>query len=240
MNPLAGRRVVITRAADQAGSTADLVSSFDALPVVVPLIEVVDEPDGMARLAALDLVDLDWVVATSPNGAQRVSPLLVPSVGTPRVAAVGAATAAALPRCDLVASIQSAAGLLEVFPAGSGTVAVIQAVDAAATLVEGLIDKGWDVVAISPYRTVAALPTPDQRRAALAADALLLASGSAARAWVEVIRYRDPTGGGRHRRTDSGGRRERRTQDQCYICRSFCVRDVGLAGKLLVQLSLGC
>ena len=44
MNPLAGRRVVITRAADQAGSTADLVSSFDALPVVVPLIEVVDEP----------------------------------------------------------------------------------------------------------------------------------------------------------------------------------------------------
>ena len=105
----------------------------------------------------------------------------------PRVAAVGATTAAALPRCDLVASIQSAVGLLEVFPAGPGPVAVIQAVDAASTLVDGLIEKGWDVVAISPYRTVAAMPSPDQRLAALAADALLLASGSAARAWVEVF-----------------------------------------------------
>ena len=186
MNPLAGRRVVITRAADQAGVTADLVASFEATPVLVPLIEVVDEPDGMAQLKALDLAEIDWVVVSSPNGALRASPFLRAAAAT-QVAAVGATTAAALPHCELVASTQSALGLLGVFPRGPGRVAVIQAVDAAATMVDGLIDKGWDVVAISPYRTVVAIPSADQRQAALGADALLLASGSAARAWVRVF-----------------------------------------------------
>ncbi len=158
----------------------------------MPLIEVVDEPDGMVQLRALDLADLDWVVVTSPNGAQRVSPLLHPSAATPLVAAVGATTAAALSRCDLIASTQSAVGLLEVFPAGPGNVAVIQAVDAASTLVHGLIGNGWDVVAISPYRTVATMPSAEQRLAALEADALLLASGSAARAWVEIFGTETP------------------------------------------------
>jgi uroporphyrinogen-III synthase len=192
MKPLAGRRVVITRAADQAGPTADLVMSFGAVPVVVPLIEVVDEPRGMSELASLDLADLDWIVVTSPNGAQRASALLdAPAIGL-RVAAVGSATAAALPRCDLTASSQSAAGLLAVFPSGPGRVAVIQAVDATATLVDGLRGRGWDVSAISPYRTVAIMPTKDDQHEALQADALLLASGSAARAWVAVFGHHAP------------------------------------------------
>ncbi len=192
MKPLEGRRVVVTRAADQAGATAELVASFGATPIVVPLIEVVDEPGGLTELNELDLVDLDWIVVTSPNGAQRLSPLLAPSAATPRVAAVGSTTAAALPRCDLVATTQSAGGLLEIFPPGPGRVAVVQAADAAATLVAGLIDKGWHVVAISPYRTVSTVPTADQRLAALGADALLLASGSAARAWAEAFGGQTP------------------------------------------------
>ena len=192
MNSLTGRTVVITRAADQAETTAELIASFAAVPVVVPLIEVVDEPSGMAQLAALDLDDVDWIVATSPNGARRVAPLLIPEAITPRLAAVGSATAAALPRCDLVADPQSALGLLDVFPSGPGRVAVVQAVDAATTLVDGLLDDAWKVVVINPYRTVTAAPSDDQRRAALAADAVLFASGSAARAWVEIFGRRTP------------------------------------------------
>lgn len=187
MNSLAGRTVVITRAADQAGTTAALVASFEAIPVLVPLIEVVDEPTGIARLASLDLGDLDWIVVTSPNGAQRVAPLLIPGTSTPRLAAVGSATAALLPRCDLVADAQSARGLLHLFPPGPGHVAVVQAVDAAPTLVDGLLERAWDVVVINAYRTIPIVPTPDQRLAALAADAVLFASGSAARAWAEVF-----------------------------------------------------
>ena len=192
MNSLAGRSVVITRSGDQADATVELVRSFDAIPILVPLIEIVDEPIGMAELASLDLAQIDWIVVTSPNGAQRVAPLLPDSSSSPKVAAVGAATSAALPRCDLVADTQSALGLLQVFPKGPGRVVVVQAFDAESTLVLGLIDSGWHAAAISPYRTVRVTPPTDQRDAALAADAVLFASGSAARAWAATFGQRTP------------------------------------------------
>ena len=192
MNSLAGRTVVITRAADQADATTKLVRSFGAIPIVVPLIEIVDEPAGSAELASLDLTDVDWIVVTSPNGARRVAPLLGSATSSPRLAAVGSATSTALPRCDLVADTQSALGLLQVFPTGHGRVVVVQAIDAEPTLVEGLVERGWSVLAINPYRTVQATPTTEQRDAALAADAVLFVSGSAARAWVAAFGQRRP------------------------------------------------
>ena len=192
MNSLAGRTVVITRAGDQADATAELVRSFDAIPILVPLIEIVDEPIGMAELASLEFDKIDWIVVTSPNGAQRVAPLLQASSSSPRVAAVGSATGAALPRCDLVADTQSALGLLQVFPEGPGKVVVVQAFDAESTLVLGLIENGWHAAAISPYRTVHVTPSTEQQQAALAADAVLLASGSAARAWAATFGQRTP------------------------------------------------
>ncbi len=192
VNSLAGRSVVITRAADQVTATIELVESFDATPVVVPLIEIVDEPTGIAELAVLDLAGVNWLVVTSPNGAQRVAQLVSRTSKSPLLAAVGATTAATLPRCDLVADTQSALGLLKVFPRGPGRVVVVQAVDAAPIMVAGLEEHGWDVVAIFPYRAVPATPSIEEQRAALAADAVLFASGSAARAWVEVFGPRSP------------------------------------------------
>ncbi|HEY4609405.1 MAG TPA: uroporphyrinogen-III synthase, partial [Ilumatobacteraceae bacterium] len=72
MKSLIGRRVVVTRAAEQADTSAELIASVGAIPIVVPLIEIVDELDGVARLEALDLDGIDWLVVTSPNGARRV------------------------------------------------------------------------------------------------------------------------------------------------------------------------
>jgi uroporphyrinogen III methyltransferase / synthase len=191
MKPLAGRTVVITRSADHAAAMSELVTSFGARPVVVPLIRIVDEPDGLAGLTSLDL-SVDWIVITSPNGAERLTRRIPPGDASPRLAAVGSTTAAALPRCDLVAETQGASGLLEMFPPGPGRVVVVQAVDAEPTMVHGLRDLGWIVTAISPYRTVAAAPTAEQQHAALAADAVLFASGSAARAWVGVFGMKAP------------------------------------------------
>jgi uroporphyrinogen-III synthase len=192
MKALAGRTVVITRAADQTAATTELVTSFEAVPLVIPMIEIVDEPRGMAALNALDLASIDWLVVTSPNGARRVAPMLSPDSPAPKLAAVGTATAAALPRCDLVANTQSARGLLDVFPRGPGRVAVVQAVDAASTLVDGLVEYRWDVVTVCPYRAVPTTPSTQDQLAALAADAVLFASGSAARAWVQVFGQRTP------------------------------------------------
>jgi uroporphyrinogen-III synthase len=192
VNALAGRTIVITRAIEDAAAMSEVVTSFDALAVIVPLIQAVDEPVGQAELAALDLGGVDWIVVTSRNGAQRLTSVISAEVTTPLLAAVGSSTAAALPRCDLVGETQSASGLLDVFPQGPGRAVVVQALDAEATMVHGLLERGWSVTAISPYRTVPSVPSAEQQRDALAADAVLFASGSAARAWADVFGQRSP------------------------------------------------
>ncbi|CAN0314672.1 unnamed protein product, partial [Phaeothamnion confervicola] len=191
--PLAGRRVVVTRPVEQAESLAELLREQGAEPVIVPLIEVIDVPAGMAQLAASDLRTFDWVVVTSPNVAERVERLHPAALGEipPRIAAVGTATAAALSRCDLVPETQRAVGLLAAMPPappdGSGSVLVVQSAEAAPTLVDGLAAAGWRVTACQPVRAVPAALSAGQQLAALAADAVLFASGSAARAWVSVL-----------------------------------------------------
>jgi uroporphyrinogen-III synthase len=70
---------------------------------------------------------------------------------------------------------------------GEGTVLVVQAGGATPELAEGLTTLGWTVTIVAPYLTVPARPTAQQQLAALAADALLFAAGSAAKAWVQVF-----------------------------------------------------
>ncbi|MEQ1702046.1 MAG: uroporphyrinogen-III synthase, partial [Ilumatobacteraceae bacterium] len=87
MGVLAGRKVVVTRAAEQADDLAELLRAAGAVPVVVPLIEIAAEPGAAAALAAEHPDRFEWLVVTSPNGARsyaRVHPS-APS----QVAAVG-------------------------------------------------------------------------------------------------------------------------------------------------------
>ena len=53
-HPLAGRRVVVTRPADQAAPLVELLERAGARPVVMPLTEVVDEPAALIELASCD------------------------------------------------------------------------------------------------------------------------------------------------------------------------------------------
>lgn len=190
MGALAGRRVVVTRAADRADELANLLAAAGAVPVVVPLVEVVTVPAQGALLAATSPAEFDWLVVTSPNGAQQYA-TAHGTAAPPAVAAVGTSTAAALAASGiaptLVPADQRAAGLLAEFPVGTGRVLVVQSFDAEPTLVTGLIEKGWQVTAIAPHRSVPAHPSAGQHLAALAADAVMFASGSAARAWVAVF-----------------------------------------------------
>jgi uroporphyrinogen-III synthase len=87
----------------------------------------------------------------------------------------------------LVPAVQRATGLLAELPAGTGRVLVVQAVAAEPTLADGLVTMGWQVTAICPYRSRPAHPDAGMQLAALSADAVLFASGSAARAWVDVF-----------------------------------------------------
>ncbi|MCU1396942.1 MAG: hemD [Acidimicrobiales bacterium] len=192
---LAGRRIVITRAADQAEPLAERMRALGAEPILVPLIEIVAPTDGGNALeAALDrLDDFDWLVITSPNGAAQVRGALGARRPGLRVAAVGGATADALaPRgADLVPVVQNARGLLAVFPPGSGRVLIAQAEEAESTLADGLRDRGWTVEVAAAYRTASITPSAAGKQRAIDADVVLLASGSAARAWVQSFGVTD-------------------------------------------------
>jgi uroporphyrinogen III methyltransferase / synthase len=162
-------RVLVTRRRAQAGL---LVARLEELGVEVcecPLIEiepVSDEP--------IDAAGYDWVIVTSPNGAEE---LVRRARNLPRVAAIGPATAAALRSHGIepafIPSEASQDGLLREFPRPAGRVLFAAAEAARPGPAEVL---GADFVPL--YRTRAAGVSPPP------ADVVLLASGSAARAYA--------------------------------------------------------
>ncbi len=175
----------MTRASDQAGRFAAMLREAGATVVEVPLITIVDAPDGGAELRqALTRLDAyDWLAVTSPNGATRVRTAVVDRpVGSPSIAAVGTATAAALaPRhADLVPPRQIAESLVDVFPAGAGRVLVVQGLQARGVLQDGLAAKGWQVDRVTAYATEPRPIEPSMAAALSRADAITFLSGSAA------------------------------------------------------------
>ena len=195
---LRGRRVVTTR--DEPGELDRLLAAAGAEVVHVPLIEIGEPLDGGAELqGVLDVLDdVEWVVVTSHHGAARVGAALArhPNV---RTAAVGTRTAAELKRLagrpvDVVPSRQTAAELLEAMPpGGSGQIVVVAHADRAdPALAVGLSGLGYRVRAVVAYRTLARRPSAEERVAAVSADAVAFASGSAAQAWHDAIGTETP------------------------------------------------
>ncbi|MEX0846755.1 MAG: uroporphyrinogen-III synthase [Ilumatobacteraceae bacterium] len=184
--PLAGLTVVITRPVDQAPALAVLLEAAGARPFVMPLIDLADvATDEEIERALAGLGPDDWVVATSAHAARRVGPALLGCVA--RVAAVGATTAATLPRVDLVAEQQSADGLVALFPAGDGRVIVAQAEEGAPTMADGVAALGWRAERLHTHRSVPVVPTAKQQLTVLAADAVVFTSGTQAVAWVNIF-----------------------------------------------------
>ncbi len=183
VGPLAGRRVVVTRATEQAGDLVERLQILGAEPIEVPLIAVVDASDGGAALrAALDPPP-DWIVVTSANGAARVLDAMPdPCRASSRFAVVGPMTASVLERAgvqpDLIPTRFVAESLVEVFPRGSGRVVVAQAAGARSVVADGVAAKGWHVDLVEAYRTIPVTPTPEALAAAKASDAILFTSAS--------------------------------------------------------------
>lgn len=154
-------------------------------PVVVPLITDVDPEDPgpfVRATAALRAGAYAWLAVTSATAVRRVADRVpVLPVGT-RVAAVGAATAAACTAVgwpvDLVPASASAADLAAAFPATDGAVLVPASEIAEADLVTGLRDRGVDVHDVEAYRTVGTGSEPVLLDPP--PDAVLVTSGSVA------------------------------------------------------------
>jgi uroporphyrinogen III methyltransferase/synthase len=198
--PLFGRRVVVTRAREQASALTDRLRQLGADTVELPAIEIDEPADGGAalRAAAARAGEYEWLVFTSVNGVERFF-AHVPdarALAGPKVAAIGPGTAAALARhrivADLVPERFVAESLLEAFPPapadGGGAVLLARAAVARDVLPDGLAGRGWRVDVVDAYRTRPAQPTAEQLEAAATADAITFTSSST------VINYLEAAG----------------------------------------------
>lgn len=196
--PLDGRRIVVTRPRHQSSRLAERLEREGATTIVVPTIEIVDPVDGGAALrAAVAGIDAyDWIVVTSPNGAERLCSQLGGRVPDgPRLAVIGPGTAAVFARHhlepDLVPDRFVAESLLEAFPApgptDGGRVLLARAAVARDVLPDGLRAMGWDVEVVDAYRTVPTVPDEHDRRRVRDADIVTFTSASSVDNWVAAF-----------------------------------------------------
>jgi uroporphyrinogen-III synthase len=164
-------KVIVTRPRDQARPLVERIEALGHEVVECPLIEIErtsDEP--------IDAAGYEWVIVTSPNGADE---LVRRGRNLPKLAAVGPGTAETLRRHGLEAAfvprVSSQDGLLAEFPRPEGRVLFAAAEGARRRPIEAL---GADFVPL--YRTRLLEPDPPE------GDVVVLASGSAARAYAAI------------------------------------------------------
>jgi uroporphyrinogen-III synthase len=164
-------KVIVTRPRAQASL---LVARLEALALEVvecPLIEIErtsDEP--------IDCAGYEWLIVTSPNGADEIARR---AKNLPKVAAVGPGTAETLRTYGIepnfVPRVSSQDGLLAEFPRPHGRVLFAAAENSRRGPIDAL---GADFVPL--YSTRLLSPEPP------AGDVVVLASGSAARAYAWI------------------------------------------------------
>lgn len=167
--PLFGKRIVVTRAREQASALCDLLLAKGAEPVEFPVIKIASLPDSSALDDALSrLSSYSWIVLTSANAvpalAERLSALNQDGRGFAgtKIAAIGPATAEALRqhlglRADFVPSEAVAEAVLAEWPddeMDGKRVLLPRALEAREILPEKLREKGAIVDVIPVYETI--------------------------------------------------------------------------------------
>ncbi|MEZ2121753.1 MULTISPECIES: uroporphyrinogen-III synthase [unclassified Corynebacterium] len=208
--PLYGWRVLVPRAKEQAAAMSTRLATHGAIPQEVPTISV-EPPRNPAQMerAVKGIVEgrYQWIILTSVNAVKALWSKMTEfgldarSFAGIRIAAVGHKTAAAIRDLGITPELtprvnnQNAAGLVEVFPDYDsdldpvGRVLLPRADIATETLVEGLVDLGWEVDDIVAYRTVRAAPPSAEIREMIKSggfDAVCFTSSSTVRNLVGI------------------------------------------------------
>ena len=174
--PLAGVRVVVTRAEAQAEGLAEGLIRAGATVALLPLLEVVPPADPRpVERAASELALYDWLVLTSANAVEAFLPLTGGALPQRlRVAVVGEATAAALRAFEVEPHLiagPDADGLLAALSphvARRRRVLLPQATDARPNLADGLAAAGAEAVVLTAYDKRLPAGAPAQARALFA------------------------------------------------------------------------
>ncbi|MGD0497712.1 MAG: uroporphyrinogen-III C-methyltransferase [Bryobacteraceae bacterium] len=165
--PLFGKRVVVTRAKDQADALTARLRALGADVIELPTIEIRPASDYAPLDRAIEqLGSYDWLIFTSANGVRFFLERLDRSGADLRavrakICAIGPATQAALEalhlKVDLVAKEYVAEGLLEAFASHDLTgrrVLLPRAAAARDVAPRELARRGAQVDAVEAYRTV--------------------------------------------------------------------------------------
>jgi uroporphyrinogen-III synthase len=192
----AGRplRVLVTRAARQAGGLVAALEDAGLAPVLVPAISIdIDPPHGDLDRAARWLHGYRWIVVTSPNGASAIltaAERVRTDLGSPSWGAIGAATSTILERegieVDFQPSRSTGQAMATELPIREGDRVLVIRGDLAGTgVADGIRGRGADVDDVVAYRTLEAPSTsrPLLRQAVAEGpfDAVVFTSGSTIR-----------------------------------------------------------
>ncbi len=205
--PLAGVRVVVTRAKAQAAAMVARLEALGAEAIEVPAIAIAPPEDpGALDDACSRIATFDWVVFTSANAVDRVAERLTAAPGGigapagPRLCAVGAATGEALARhglrVDLVPDEYRAEGVIRALRRQgdlTGVRVLLPRADLARDLLPAELGRaGAAVTAVTAYRTVPAdlgRDGPDIRGMLRErqADVVTFTSGSSVRNFARAV-----------------------------------------------------
>jgi uroporphyrinogen-III synthase len=201
--PLAEKRILVTRAAHQAGKLSELLRELGAEPVEVPVLEI-HPPESYAPLdsALRNLIDYDWLIFTSANSvnafAERAHEqgIALSAAKLAQVAAIGSATAAAAGQIGLRISLTPKAYVAESLAAALGPqirgerILLARAATARDVIPEALRAAGAHVDVVDAYRNVMPESAPQLLRTALAThlDAATFTSSSSVTHLAEAAR----------------------------------------------------
>jgi uroporphyrinogen-III synthase/uroporphyrinogen III methyltransferase/synthase len=204
---LRGRRILVTRAAHQAGKLSDALRSAGAEVIEVPVLEI-RPPESLEPLdAALrQLAQYDWLVLTSSNTvralAQRAADLGLPFSlpASTKVAAVGQGTAQSARGAGLAVTLVPEAYVAESLldamkdamkdQASSRRILLARAAVARDVIPEALRSAGAHVDVVDAYRNVLPEAAPEQLRHAFGdrIDAIPFTSSSSVTHLAEAAR----------------------------------------------------
>ena len=171
MKPLFGKRILVTRARNQASKLTQGLEELGAECLEAPTIQIVPPADNGKALdeAVAKLPDFDWVIFTSVNGVEfffnglEKAGLDSRAMAGLSVCAIGSSTAEALAghgiRADVVPENFTAEGIIAALygKAKAGDKILLpRAAEARNVLPEELTNQGMEVEVVPAYETITA------------------------------------------------------------------------------------
>jgi uroporphyrinogen III methyltransferase / synthase len=200
MNPIQGKRILVTRPSSQSGDLLVQLAERGAVGLPFPVIRIEPIEDyAVLDLAIWQLESYAWVIFTSANGVRAFWQRLAESVFEgkfprgPRVAAIGPVTAQALEERGVKPDFMPAKYIAEEIVAGLGSVSgqrilLPRAEIAREALVEELSQGGAQPEEIPVYHTIQ--NQPDEAMLAelkRGVDAVTFTSSSTVRCFHQIL-----------------------------------------------------